>query len=177
MAADEINPLTDAERRQCLWMIDELQVLSETGVFNDGFGSNPIYKASVTYAVILLNDLLQKMRKDGHRYRKPPTLDQPLAFEDVTHLIKDFRNTLCHIDSSFVIDDGEAQISWSFAGPSPPGSFASIAGRVIPRVPEGDVSVGYGNISIAWNGDFVAAEAAVRKWLWEAMPDEFGVPI
>ena len=85
--------------------IERLQTLFNTGLITNPKlnSSNPFYISVLTEILILLNDLLQKV-KNTNRISFKEYIDVNKNFEgdgknDITDLIRYLRNAVCHIDN------------------------------------------------------------------------------
>ncbi len=79
--------------------IRRIEAVLATDIFTQKHDKHPLATAAITEVMICLNDLLQKTKKFGF----PVTFTEDVVIvgtvKDITDLVNDVRNTLCHIPS------------------------------------------------------------------------------
>lgn len=90
--------------------LSRLTILVDTGVFHDEVLI--VFQESVfTEIMIKLNDLLQKLKNLGRRLDFKEDIENA---SDITDLISNIRNAVCHMNSDEHMLDTEGKIKFSF---------------------------------------------------------------
>lgn len=120
--------------------LSRLIILVNTGVFNAEVLR--VFQESVfTEIIIKLNDLLQKLRTLGKRLDFKEDVEKA---NDITDLISNIRNAVCHMDSDEHMLDTEGKIKFSFNIAYGKGNLLSLGARELTADYKDDICFFFG---------------------------------
>lgn len=96
-------------KSQIQFNINDVKNLLNTGVF-DALVLRPFQEPVFISIILKLNDLLQKYNQLGKRIN----FADDIPSGDITDLVRNIRNAICHLDSDENLLDSEAQIKFVF---------------------------------------------------------------
>lgn len=150
--------------------IDDVITLLNTGVFNVPVLS--VFQEPVFVSIILkLDDLLQKFRILGQRI----CFQDDIIQGDITDLVNNIRNAVCHLNSAENILDKEAQIKFVFNVIIGKGSVIAIGDKEPAKNDyEDDVAFFYGENRIYLKRHLIRVVQEAEKIVKKLYPDELG---
>lgn len=124
--------------------LEQIKKIVNTGIFES---NSPLVTAAFTQVIILLSDLLIKANIDGKRIdfaEDVKITSHPNG--DITDLIREMRNSVCHITSNNRRFEGANLICNVFSGYVP--NAISINGATIGCNYSDDIAINYGGMVV-----------------------------
>ncbi len=123
--------------------INDVENLLSTGVFSDAI-LRPFQESVFVSVILKLDDLLQKLRILDERL----SFTDDVASGDITDLVKNIRNAICHLNSPENMLDKENQIKFVFNIAMGKSNLISIGEKIIRSDYDDDMAFFYGESRI-----------------------------
>ena len=123
--------------------INDVENLLSTGVFSDAI-LRPFQESVFVSVILKLDDLLQKLRILDERL----SFTDDVASGDITDLVKNIRNAICHLNSPENMFDKENQIKFVFNIAMGKSNLISIGEKIIRSDYDDDMAFFYGESRI-----------------------------
>lgn len=110
-------------------------------------GENLVTEGLITVALINIRDALHMLDRKGHRVdRQHPLIQRVGKQHDLTALMTEARNVVCHIKSgNAMLPEEGGVMRWFWLGP---GNGVMMNGRGIRNETEDDVMIAFGNLQV-----------------------------
>ncbi len=134
----EVNPAIAA------YLADDLEAVRATGIFDARRAHGPLFWPAITYALVVLHDLLQWLDRRGARVSLTDDVAPAPKVTDLTDLIAAARAAACHItsDRHYL---GESMLSRALIVGS---NQAMIGGRIVGTGHADDLLIQWGEIQL-----------------------------
>ena len=141
--------------------LSNIETLLKAGIFSAQGLQSPFFRACVTQILIELSDALQKASASGKRISFKDNVYDGGKNWDVTDLIANCRNAVCHISSSKHLFETNKFTFNRAAGYSP--TAFCINGTVLGCEFEDDVAVFFGSMKLLLNRNVIRAQRELRS--------------
>lgn len=145
--------------------IYEIESILQTGILSAAGSGHPLFKPALVNVLICLNDLLQRAKQADKRV----SFDDDVSYvfgepKDVTTLINNFRNAVCHMPTRSTVVEGN-WAAWNIAV-GPVVGIVEFANRTIGACPyPGEVVVNMGSLDIFLERHVLRAYSEARQAL------------